>query len=160
MRGATLDTDAVLAEELFDAIGQLRRQSRRNAGGPWPAQQLSGAQVELVRLVHRQPGISIAESAAELGVAPNTVSTLVREMVDAGLLVRKADSVDRRVARLELTPVARRQVEQWRDRRIALAAQAITRLSPEDRTALERAIPVISELAVSLRPPVAEATRD
>jgi hypothetical protein len=34
-----------------------------------------GPQVELVRVVRRLPGVSVADAAAELRPAPNTVST-------------------------------------------------------------------------------------
>ena len=46
----------------------------------------------------------MADAAAELGVAPNTVSTLVRQLADAGVLERVRDSADGRVVRLRLTP--------------------------------------------------------
>ena len=139
--------DARLAEELLEALGLFRRQVRRAAGRPWPLQSLSSAQAELVRLVRRRPGTSVAEAAAELGLAANTVSTLVRQLTDQGLLRRTADEADRRVARLELTAPARRRVEQWRDRRTALAGSALATMSATDRAALARAVPLIAQLA-------------
>lgn len=142
--------DAALAEQLFDVVGLLRRQARRLAGRPWPIEALSGSQVELVRLVRRRPMVSVAEAAAELGVAPNTVSTLVRHLTEAGLLWRTRDDRDRRVARLRLTPAAQRRAEEWRDRRATLVSAAIGELSAPGRAAIEDAIPVIAELAASL----------
>jgi DNA-binding MarR family transcriptional regulator len=112
---------------------------------------LSNAQVELVRLVRRRPGVSVAEAATELGLAANTVSTLVRQLTDAGLLRRVADADDRRVARLRLTAPAQRRVEQWRDRRAGLVAEAIAGLPAADRRALARAVPVIAQLAAVLQ---------
>lgn len=143
--------DVLLAEQVFDAIGVLRRQARRLAGRPWPIEAVSGAQVELVRLVRRKPGTSVADAAAELGLAPNTVSTLVRQLTDTGLLRRTPDADDRRVARLRLTASAQRRVEVWRDRRAALAAEAIATLPRADRSVLEKAVPVLAELAAALR---------
>jgi DNA-binding MarR family transcriptional regulator len=146
------DLELAVAEELFDAIGLLRRRARRVAGRPWPLETLSNAQVELVRLVRRRPGVSVAEAADELGLAANTVSTLVRQLTEAGLLRRTADADDRRIARLRLTAPAQRRVEQWRDRRAGLVAEAMTALSAADRRALERAIPVIAKLAGAVQP--------
>lgn len=143
--------DSELAEGLLEAIGQLRRQARRLAGQPPPLQSLSGAQAELVRVVRRHPGIRIADAAVELGVAPNTVSTLVRQLSEAGLLRRDVDDHDRRVARLDLTPSARRRVEQWRDRRVAMTAEALRAVPAADRVALARAVRVITDVAVLLR---------
>ena len=98
--------DLRLADDLFTAVGQLRRHGRRLGGGPFPAGTLSGAQVELVRLVRRRPGLSVAEAAAELALAPNTVSTLVGQLAEAEVLTRVTDPQDRRVARLALTAPA------------------------------------------------------
>jgi DNA-binding MarR family transcriptional regulator len=145
-------TDVALAEELFAAVGQLRRHGRRLGGGPFAAGTLSGAQVELVRLVRRQPGLSVAEAAARLALAPNTVSTLVGQLCDAQLLTRVSDPQDRRIVRLALTPPAQERVERWRDTRAATTAAAIAELDSEERAALDRAVPIIARLAAALGP--------
>ena len=144
--------DLALAEELFAAVGHLRRQGRRLGGGPVPAATLSGAQVELVRLVRRRPGVSVAEAAAELALAPNTVSTLVGQLAGANVLTRVSDPKDRRVARLTLTTPVRERVERWRDQRALATAEAIADLEASQRADLERAVPIIARLAATLGP--------
>ena len=145
------EDDAGLADALFAAIGVLRRQVRREAGRPWQLEALTGSQRELVRLVRHQPGISVAQAAAELGLAANSVSTLVRQLTESGMLRRAPDPADRRVARLTLTRAAQRHLETWRDRRTALAAAALGRLSTEERATLTRALPVLDKVSDSLR---------
>ena len=142
--------DLRLADELFAAVGQLRRQGRRLGGGPLHAGSLSGAQGELVRLVRRRPGLSVAEAAAELALAPNTVSTLVGQLTGAGVLARVSDPQDGRVARLTLTTPGRERVERWRDQRALAAAGAIADLETSQRADLERAVPIIARLAAAL----------
>jgi DNA-binding MarR family transcriptional regulator len=144
------DPDLILAEELFAAIGQLRRQTRRHAGRPWPIATVSGAQIELIRLVRRQPGTSVAEAAAELGLAANTVSTLVGQLVTAGVLQRAPDPNDRRVARLALTATAQRRVDRWHDQRAAVLAEALAGLSRNDRAALRQAAGIMTRLSADL----------
>lgn len=144
--------DLALADDLFAAVGQLRRQGRRLGGGPFPAGTLSGAQVELVRLVRRWPGLSVAEAAAELALAPNTVSTLVGQLAGADVLARVSDPRDGRVARLALTTPVRERVERWRDQRALAAAGAIADLDASERADLERAVPIIARLAAALGP--------
>jgi DNA-binding MarR family transcriptional regulator len=146
-----VDTDSALAEELYAAVGLLRRHARRIGGRPWGSDGPTTAQLELIRLVRRTPGLSVADAAAELGVAPNTVSTLVRQLTRSGVLERGRDAADGRVARLRLTPDTRRRVEQWRDRRTAATARALAGLTGEDRAALVRALPVLTALAGALR---------
>lgn len=145
------ELETAVAESLFDAVGLLRRRARRVLGRPWPTDSLSNAQVELLRLVRRRPGVSVAEAATELGLAANTVSTLVRQLSDAGLLRRLADADDRRVAHLRLTAQAQRRVDQWRDHRTGLVAEAIAGLTVADRRALSHAVPVIAQLAAMLQ---------
>jgi DNA-binding MarR family transcriptional regulator len=141
--------DVRLAEELFEALGSVRRQVRRTAGRPWPSP-LSGSQVELVRLVRRSPGVTVSEAAEALGLAGNTVSTLVRQLTDAGMLRREPDPADRRVARLRVSAAARTRIEGWRDRRAELAARALGRLDEADRRALTDAVPALARLVAAL----------
>jgi DNA-binding MarR family transcriptional regulator len=144
-----VNTTEGLAEELLAAIGLVRRHLRRSVGRPFS---LSDSQAELIRTVRRNPGISVAEAAAELGLVSNTVSTLVGQLTERGLLQRTPDESDRRVARLTLTEPAREQVEAWRDRRGALVTRALDGLEPTERDALRAALPVLAVLADRLHP--------
>src|ERR1035437_2265605 len=144
--------DLALADDLFAAVGQLRRHARRLGGGPLPAGNLSGAQVELVRLVRRRPGLSVAEAAAELALAPNTVSTLLGQLAEAEVVTRVPAPQARRVPRLALTTPAKERVERWRDRRAAATAGAIADLDPSERAELERGGPIIARPAAALDP--------
>jgi DNA-binding MarR family transcriptional regulator len=143
---STIST-AILARDLLETLSQLRRSTRRAVGKPWPAADLTGAQIELLRVVRRQPGVSVAAAAAELGVAANTVSTLVRQLRDAGLLKRDPDVRDRRIGRLALTEAARRRLDDWRDHRVAFVADALDRLEPAELGAVEAALPIFARLA-------------
>lgn len=139
-----------LADELLTAIASIRRSGRRIGGRPRVLSGLRDAQLELLRLVRRRPGCSVADAALELRLAPNTVSTLVGQLTEAGLLHRQPDAGDRRVARLELSPEARRQVDAWRDRRVDRLAEAMRRLPAADRRSLATALAVLSRLADDL----------
>ena len=140
---------SALADELLSTMAAIRRGGRL-VGRPAELLELTGAQLDLVRLVRRRPGVSVAEAAAELQLAPNTVSTLVRQLADARLLVRRVDRNDRRVARLELTPEMTQKVGRFRDRRVALLALGIAELRPADRRRLEAAASILSRVAVRL----------
>ncbi|MBQ7804558.1 MAG: MarR family transcriptional regulator, partial [Rhodococcus sp.] len=60
---------ANLADDVLEALGQLRRGTRKASGRPFAERPLAGAQIELVRLLRRNPGLSVAEAAGRLGVA-------------------------------------------------------------------------------------------
>ena len=137
-------------EDLLDALSGVRRAIRRSTDRPAFLSSLTGAQVELVRLLRRQPGLTVAEAAAELRVAPNTVSTLVRQLVEAGFVERAVDGNDRRVARLNLAPAVGNKVQAWRDRRVETIEAAVGRLSPEDRERIAAAVPALARLSREL----------
>jgi DNA-binding MarR family transcriptional regulator len=66
------------------------------------------AQVELLHLVHAEPGVSVREAADALRMQPNNVSSLVSILVRDGFLRRVPDPADRRVVRLQPTAKMRR----------------------------------------------------
>jgi DNA-binding MarR family transcriptional regulator len=138
-------------EDLLEALSAIRRAVRRRVGRPVELSVLTGAQLELVRLLRREPGISIADAAARLRVAPNTVSTLVGQLADAGVLERRTDEADRRVVRLTLNPGIRRRVDAVRDRRVDALGEAMSRLSSDERKLLDEATPVLLRLADDLQ---------
>jgi DNA-binding MarR family transcriptional regulator len=139
------ETDLALAEELLRALGALRRGLLR-CGPDWPFGPLTGAQAELLRLVRREPGISVATAAAALKLAPNTVSTLVGQLAAADLLRREADAGDRRVARLHLTATAADRLGAWRDRRTHAVAEGLRALPAGQRDVLAHVVPALAAL--------------
>lgn len=148
--GASGPTDLAVAEELLASLASIRRQSRRVGRRPVLLSSLTGAQLELMRLVQRRPGISVAEAAEELHLAPNTVSTLVRQLTEAGFVVRVTDEADRRVARLALDAGVRRQVDAWLDRRAIAVERAVASLPAASRRRLVDALPALRRLADEL----------
>ena len=141
---------AQLADELLTAMASIRRSGRSAAGRPVELASLTTAQIDLVRLVRRRPGVSVGEAADTLRLAANTVSTLVRQLTEAGLLIRTPDTSDRRVARLELTGEMQHKVGAFRDRRVAMLADAMDGLPPRDRRRIEGAVEVLGRLAQRL----------
>lgn len=138
---------AEMAQDLLDVMAVIRRTARRVAHQPALLSELTGSQLELVRAVRRRPGISVADAAEELRLAPNTVSTLVGQLTDAGIIVRAADRDDRRVARLALDPRAADTVVGWHDRRAGAVAEALAHVSADERRRLRDAQSVLAALA-------------
>jgi DNA-binding MarR family transcriptional regulator len=128
------------------ATAALRRVLRRQLRATLPGRPLRGAQLELLQLVEAQPGIGVAAAARALHLAGNSVSTLVNQLVTAGLLHRGADPADRRVARLELTDAARARLTAWRHARGRLIETALDRMTEPDRAAVEAALPALGRL--------------
>ncbi|MEV4147782.1 MarR family transcriptional regulator [Amycolatopsis sp. NPDC049691] len=135
-----------LADRLLGAVQGIRRVVRRRVRADVPGFPLPGAQVEVLRVVADQPGIGVAAAARELHLAANSVSTLVNQLVEAGLLRREPDPADRRATRLEITGAARERMATWRRARTGLVADALAGLSEEDTAAIEQALPALEKL--------------
>ncbi|PWU43163.1 MarR family transcriptional regulator [Micromonospora globispora] len=131
-------------------VGELHRLLRRSAAGRAHRVVLPEAQVELLLLVRAEPGISGKEAARRLGTAPNTISTLVHDLVDAGLLDRERDPADRRVIRLRLTEAAHARMADHARHRTALLTDALATLDPAARDAVLAAVPHLDALLTAL----------
>jgi len=89
----------------------------------------------------------VADAAQELRLAPNTVSTLVGRLTEAGLLVRERGAADGRTALLTTTEKARLRLAEFRDLRADLAGRALAQLPEQDQKALAAAAPALLRLA-------------
>jgi DNA-binding MarR family transcriptional regulator len=145
LRSELADDEATreLSGQLLRVIGPLRRALRRAGRRGLPGPPVPSAQAELLRVVRVQPGIGVRESAQQLGVAPNTVSTLVNQLAAAGMLERRRDPDDGRAARLVLTQRAVRRAALWRDQREHALRAALAELDHQEREALTTAIPAL-----------------
>jgi DNA-binding MarR family transcriptional regulator len=146
---AVIDQQHV-ADALLRQTARIRRVGRRRQGRPEELARLTGAQLELVKLVRRSPGVSVAHAAAELGLAANTVSTLVRQLTEAGMLVRTTDPADRRIARLDLPKKLARRVGAYRDRRMVALGAAIGTLEPGEQATIAAATALLARVADQL----------
>ena len=135
------------AAELLAAIGAVQRAARRAVRGSAYAEPLPPARSELLRLTARRPGISVAEAAQELRLAPNSVSTMVSKLTADGLLSRDRATADGRSVRLTVTSKGAARIEQWRDIRVELAGRALERLPASDWQAIRAAVPALARLA-------------
>ena len=142
-----------LAAELLAAISAIRRIARRAARLAWQDEPLPAAQSELLRLAAARPGLSVADAAHELRLAPNTVSTLVGRLTAAGLLERARAASDGRSVRLSVTGKATQRIAGWRDLRAELGAQALDQLPARDRETLAAALPALQRFAAQLEEP-------
>ncbi len=135
------------AAELLAAMGAVRRVARRAVRVSADAQALPPARSELLRLTARRPGISVAEAAQELRLAPNSVSTMVSKLTADGLLSRGRAASDGRCAQLTVTDEGTARIRQWHDIRADLAGRALEELGAADRQAIRAAVPALARLA-------------
>jgi DNA-binding MarR family transcriptional regulator len=141
-----VDTRTDLIAQLFNVVGRFRRQLRRSTGSGFDTIGVTQSQAEMLRLVGRQPGISVREAATELALVSNTASTLVSKLAADGLLIRTVDADDRRVGRLRLTEPAQRIADESRAARRAALSEVLDELDPGQVESLARGLEVLAEM--------------
>jgi DNA-binding MarR family transcriptional regulator len=120
----------------------LRSRTRIEVGLP----RLPEAQRELLRLVDKQPGITVGAAAETLQLAPNTVSTLLRQLVTADLLERRRDPGNLRAVMMFVTPRAIDRFTRFRDTRTELLVRALASLDEQALAGVEQAMPALLAL--------------
>ena len=135
------------AAELLAAVGAIRRVARRAVRNSANAEPLPPARSELLKLAARRPGLSVAEAAHELRLAPNSVSTMVSQLAADGLLTRGRVADDGRMVRLTVTDKGAARIAQWHDVRAELTSRALEALGGPDRQSIRLALPALARLA-------------
>ncbi|HZU71178.1 MAG TPA: MarR family winged helix-turn-helix transcriptional regulator [Acidimicrobiales bacterium] len=149
-----------LSTELSRTLSRLHRTLRRRVNQAMAGDGLSDAMVDLLRLALVRPGLRVGEAAAELSLAPNSVSTMVSRLVEAGLLERGTAVGDRRGAALAISPAGRSLLAARRDSRRASLAAGLGALEPDDQAAVAQALPALARLVGALGGPRPDRRRD
>lgn len=141
------------AQQLTDVVTRLRRALRTSIRTDYPWESLPMAQVELLMALADHAPAKIGRLAELQRLAPNTVSGLVQQLVEAGLASRETDPADRRVARVTLTNAGHLQLAEWKSAHERRIGSALDRLDTADREAIMSALPALDELVDQLTKP-------
>jgi DNA-binding MarR family transcriptional regulator len=140
-----------LARGVLDAAFDLRRVLRAHLPESGTDETLPLAQAEVVRTVLAFPDSRIGDIADRLKLRQNTVSTLVRTLVEKGLLERRPDPADGRAVVLRVNEERTARRERRTDRRVEVLAAELEKLTATERRAVEKALPTLVKLNEGLR---------
>jgi DNA-binding MarR family transcriptional regulator len=132
----------------------LNRALDRRADQEFPFPKPPEGQMAMLSLVEGREGITLGEAAEILLLKPSNASTLVSQMVTAGLLRREQDAVDRRVWHLHITGETRVRLRDVEDLYCDYVLAGLDALDDEERAALTRALPALRSLARHVRPQI------
>ncbi|RNI24821.1 MarR family winged helix-turn-helix transcriptional regulator [Flexivirga caeni] len=133
-----------------EVVTRLRRVLRTSIRRDIPWETLPMAQVELLQGLAERPGQRLREVAERHRLANNTVSTLVEQMVSAGLIERHPDPHDRRAVTVMVTDHGKRALAQWMDGHERRFQSALDGLSAADRRRIIAAVPALARLVHQL----------
>jgi len=134
--------DAELAARLRLSVGRLSRKIRQQVAG-----EVTQSQVSVLVSVERLGCPTLGELAASEQVQPPSMTRQVDALEAGGLLIRRVDETDRRVARVELTPAGRKFLQRNRSLRNAYLVRRLARLSPTERERLGELVELLEHLA-------------
>lgn len=135
---------------LTEVITRLRRVLRSSVRSDYSWETLPMAQVEILQRLAEEPGLRVSELAHRHRLSPNTVSTLIQQMVVTDLVTRVADEDDRRAVSIHLTKLGEARLTGWKSANQKRLTTALESLAPNDRRLISSALPALGALANGL----------
>ena len=130
-----------LASSLRLRVMRLSRKLRRQAGSG-----LSPSLLSALTTVERRGPMTIGNLSEAEQVKPPTMTKVVAQLVEQGLVTREADPLDGRMAWVMATPEGRGLLRRTRHRSDAYLAKRLRSLDPEDLLVLEQASLLLERL--------------
>ena len=124
------------------ALARLSRRLRRHelAG-------LTPTQLAALATIGKTGPMRLGDLAAAEGIAPSTLTRLVTALEDSGYVRRCADPSDARASTLTITAHGQDALERIRTETTLMLTASLELLTPEQRSALAAALPVLEQLA-------------
>ncbi|HEX6249344.1 MAG TPA: MarR family transcriptional regulator [Nocardioidaceae bacterium] len=137
-------TDAGLAAALRVSVARLTRRLRSERD---PRNELSIGQLSVLGALYRGGACSIGELATQERVQPPSMTRTVNCLAEEGYVVRRPHETDGRQVVVELADKGMTTLDADRRRRDAWLAQRLRELTPEERSVLRKAAPILERLA-------------
>jgi DNA-binding MarR family transcriptional regulator len=149
MTQPAIRSDAGLATALRISVSRLTRRLRaeRLAQGLEP--DMSDTQLAALSALESHTVMTPGELAEYEKVQPPSMTRVIGVLLDRGLVLRAPHPTDRRQVVLTVTDQGRQVVQQHRRLREAWLAKRLRELSPEDRSKLRAAVPILQKLSQS-----------
>ena len=138
-------TDAGLASELRPSLLRLARLMRAQRANT----SVSLTQMSTLSTLYRSGPTSAGELAALEYVQPPTMTRVIANLEQRGLVQRAAHPIDRRQTIVALTPAGRRLLDAERRSRDAWLEGRLATLSGAEKELLRQAVPILERLATN-----------
>jgi DNA-binding MarR family transcriptional regulator len=135
-----------LARRLAFVVGTINRRLRPPADG------LSHVAVSALSSISRVGAVRPGDLARIEGIAAPGMTRLVADLEQRGLVVRSADTHDRRSTLLALTAAGERELQDARMSRSAWVAALLDEVAPDDLDAVERAVTALEAALLAATP--------
>ena len=136
-------TNEEVATRLRIAVNRLQRRLRQQS-----LEGLSPAQASALGTVNRLGQPTLGELAAIEQVQPPSMTRIVANLADSGMVTREADASDRRSARVRITPAGTRALERMRTAKNAFLLRRLGDLSAGEQRRAEELVGLLEHLLV------------
>ena len=106
----------------------------------------SPTQLAALATIERDGPLTLGALAVIERVRPPTITAAVGRLEEQGLVRRRTDARDRRVARVEISSRGRRLLAESRSRKTAYLEQQLAALSADERATLARAATILERV--------------
>ncbi|MBV9660656.1 MAG: MarR family transcriptional regulator [Acidimicrobiales bacterium] len=124
------------------AVLRLSRRLRQEAAG-----EVTPSQLSALTVLARHGELTLGELASIERIAPPSMTRIAARLESTGLLERRSDSSDRRVARVAVTAAGLKLLQAHRARGDAFVSSRLAALTDEELDILARAVPLLERLA-------------
>ena len=142
-------SDAGLASALRISVSRLARRLRAERQTEGLEPDLSDTQLAALAALERHSAMTPGELADHEKVQPPSMTRVITVLEERGLVMRAPHASDRRQVVLTVTDYGRKVVQQSRKLREAWLAKRLRELTPQERSALRAAAPVLEKLSQS-----------
>ena len=136
------DSATLIADRLHSAAIHLLRYLRQEDD----ASGLTAPRLSALSVIVFGGPLTVGALARAEQVRPPTISRLVSELEEQGLVGRRGDPDDRRIRWVEATEKGERLLQEGRRRRVDRLAQRVRSLSGQDKETLTRAAALLEQL--------------
>ena len=138
-------TDTGLASSLRISVARLSRRLRSERDPD--AELLPVGQLSVLGSLFRNGPSTVGQLAVVERVQPPSMTRTVNCLAEGGYVERRAHETDRRQVVVALSPKGEETLAADRKKRDAWLAQRLRELTPEERSLLRQAAPIIERLA-------------
>ena len=142
-------SDAGLASAMRISVSRLARRLRAERQSEGLEPDLSDTQLAALAALERHSAMTPGELADHEKVQPPSMTRVITVLEERGLVMRAPHATDRRQVVLTVTDYGREVVQQSRKLREAWLAKRLRELTPQERSALRAAAPVLEKLSQS-----------
>jgi DNA-binding MarR family transcriptional regulator len=140
MEETIVETSAETAARLRRVVTRLNRKLRASALGG-----VSPAQASMLASIAKLENPSLGDLALEEQIQPPSVTRLVKDMRQAGLITVSSDPDDRRSTRVSLSAAGRKELDTIRKKKAEFIERKFLTLSLEDQSRVREAATLLEK---------------